>query len=110
MPSSQVAPRLQTWPRRHRPGRDGLRVQSLSRPIPASRSAAGTDTCTFARFLETKHVDETIPAIEDVVNHVNAIYKCQAVYRIHADRASELVGHNVKSYFKPRGIIVTDTG
>ena len=63
----------------------------------------------FARFLESKHSSETIPAIEDIVNEVNCMFKCKAVFRIHADRAKELTGDRVKSYFRDKGVRVTDT-
>ena len=53
-------------------------------------------TLYFAIFLETNQSEDTIPAILDVVNEINAIYKVKAVYRIHADKAPELAGGTVK--------------
>ena len=63
----------------------------------------------FARFLETKHSSETIPAIEDIVNEVNCMFKCKAVFRIHADKAKELTGDRVKAHFRERGVRITET-
>ena len=62
-----------------------------------------------ARFLETKHVSETIPALRSIINEVNDLFKCKAVYRMHGDRASELTGEIVTDYFEERGIRVAET-
>ena len=39
----------------------------------------------FVELLETKSVEETVPATQRIVNRVNVIYQCPAVYMIHAD-------------------------
>ena len=63
----------------------------------------------FARVLETKNVSETIPALRSIINEVNDLFKCKAVYRMHGDRASELTGEAVTEYFEERGVRVTET-
>ena len=63
----------------------------------------------FARFLETRNVSERIPALRSIINEVNDLFKCKAVYRMHGDRASELTGEAVTEYFEERGIRVTET-
>ena len=63
----------------------------------------------FARFLESKHVRETLPAIQSMVTEIDSHFKTKAVYRIHADRAKELTGDTVKEWFSDRGIRVTET-
>ena len=63
----------------------------------------------FARCLETKHSEETIPAISDMANEINSLFKRKSVFRIHADRAPELAGERVKAYFRERGVWCTET-
>ena len=50
----------------------------------------------YARPLESKHSDETIAALQDIVNDIQCRYKSKVIFRMHSDRASELCGDKVK--------------
>ena len=64
---------------------------------------------SFTRFLETKSVKETLPAMQSIINEIHCHFKCKAVFRIHADRAKELTGEEIDDHFCRQGIRVTET-
>ena len=78
-------------------------------PCADSAAPASEKNLYFARFPEGKSMQETGPALEDIVNEVNNLYKCKAVWRIHSDRAGELASPSVKAYFRQKGVRVTST-
>ena len=63
----------------------------------------------YVRALETKQTDETLGALQDIVNEVNCRYKTRVIFRLHSDRAHELCGERVRDHFRPQGIRVTST-
>ena len=69
----------------------------------------GAQTIYFVELLPTKIVDETGPAITRMVNRIENLHRCKAVYRVHADRAQELTGSRIRQALEGRGIAVTST-
>ena len=59
--------------------------------------------------LGTKQTAETVNALQGIINDINAKYKCKVIWRLHADRASELSGERIREHFRPQGIRVTST-
>ena len=60
-------------------------------------------------ILETRALADTIPVPQDMITEVSARYKCQAVRRVHGDRASELTGPNGDGFPSDRGVRATNT-
>ena len=48
-------------------------------------------------------------ALRKMINKIEYMHKCKAVYRVHADRAPELTGDRAKSYLENNGVMVTST-
>ena len=53
---------------------------------------------------------DTVPALTRKLNRIQSDHKIKAVYRIHADRAQELIGARMAEIFEGRGLMVTSTG
>ena len=64
-------------------------------------------TMYFVEMLPAKSDAPT--AVLRMVNRINNQHKCNAVYRIHADRAQELTGERAREAFEKQGITVTST-
>ena len=65
--------------------------------------------CTTAGPIGAKHLRETIPALNSIVNQMHAQFRRKAVLRIHGDKAGELTGEAVENFFEARGVRVTKT-
>ena len=61
----------------------------------------------FVELISAK--SEAPIAGERMVNRIQNQHKCKAVYRIHVDRAQELIGERARQTFENIGIIVTST-
>ena len=97
-------------------------VQEISKNRLAAADASGTIATEeppppvdeqgmlyFVRPLETKQTAETADALQDIINEINCMYKTKVIWRLHADRASELSGERIRDHFRPQGIRVTST-
>ena len=63
----------------------------------------------FVEVVPTKKTECVSPAILRIINRINNLHKCKAVYRLHADRARELTGEKARNVFEQIGVTVTAT-
>ena len=54
-------------------------------------------TLYFVEVVSSKETKNTSPAILRMINRINNLHKCKAVYRLHADRARELTGEAARN-------------
>ena len=66
-----------------------------------------SQTIYFVELLSAK--SEAAAATMRMVNRIENRHKCKAVYRVHADRASELTGERQKQFLENNGVMVTST-
>ena len=66
-----------------------------------------SQTIYFVELLSAK--SEAAVATIRMVNILENRHKCKAVYRVHADRATEMTGDRQKQYLENCGITVTST-
>ena len=60
-------------------------------------------------FVELLSAKSEAAATMRMVNRIENRNKCKAVYRVHADRATEMTGDRQKQYLENCGITVTST-
>ena len=87
-----------------------MRASGLEGPIPLEQCVdEDKRTVYLAEILSSKSSSETIPAIKRMIARVQRYHRCQCVYRLHSDRALELVGKQVIDAMAEAGIEVTST-
>ena len=64
----------------------------------------------FVEVIPTNlSTSDTYPALQRMINRIQNLHKCKAVYRLHADRAHELSGTRVRGLLESMGVAVTST-
>ena len=63
----------------------------------------------FVEVVPTKKTESVSPAVVRIINRINNLHKCKAVYRLHADRARELTGEKARDAIEQLGVTVTST-
>ena len=66
-------------------------------------------TLYYVEAIPAKGCEYVSAAVLRIINRINNIHKCKAVYRLHADRARELTGEKARDTFEALGISVTST-
>ena len=87
-----------------------MRCSGLEGPIPLEQCVdEDKRTVYLAEILSSKSSSETIPAIKRMIVRIQRYHRCQCVYRLHSDRALELVGKQVIDAMADYGVEVTST-
>ena len=66
-----------------------------------------SQTMYFVELMAEK--GEAPGALRKMINRIENMHKCKAVYRVHADRAKELVGDRHRNWLEECGVRVTST-
>ena len=66
-----------------------------------------SQTLYFVELLAEK--GDAPQALRQMINRIENLHKCKAVYRVHADRAKELTGDRHKKWLEDCGVMVTST-
>ena len=66
-------------------------------------------TLYYVEVIPSKETKDTSAAILRIINRIENLHKCKAVYRLHADRARELTSEKARDIFEKTGITVTST-
>ena len=69
----------------------------------------GGQTLYFVEVVPTRETRHVSPAVLRMINRINNLHKCKAVYRLHADRARELSGEKARDAIEQLGVTVTST-
>ena len=85
---------------RHKQGLEGpVPIETLTKP--------DSQTLYFVEMLAEK--SEAPTALREMINKIENMHKCKAVYRVHGDRAQELTGLRHRKYLEQQGVMVTST-
>ena len=80
----------------------------LEGPVQLETTARpNSQTIYFVELLSAK--SEAVAGIIRMVNIIENRHKCKAVYRVHADRATEMTGERQKQFLENNGVTVTST-
>ena len=83
-------------------------VQGLEGPVVMEQlTKPGSQTLYFVEILAEK--SEAPTAILKMINRIENMHKCKAVYRVHTDRALELTAPRPRAFLENNGIMVTST-
>ena len=83
-------------------------VQGLEGPVLMEQFVKpGSQTIYFVEVLPEK-IDAPA-ALRMMINRIENMHKCKAVYRLHADRAQELTGLRPRRMLEELGVMVTTT-
>ena len=66
-----------------------------------------SQTLYFVEIMAEK--SDAPGALQKMINRIENMHKCKAVYRVHADRAQELTGPRHRMSLEAKGIMVTST-
>merc|ERR1711867_366475 len=82
--------------------------QGLEGPVDMEQlTKPGSKTLYFVEVLAER--SEAPSAVLRIVNRIENMHKCKAVYRVHTDRALELVAPRPKNFLENNGVMVTST-
>ena len=83
-------------------------VQGLEGPVVMEQlTKPGSQTLYFVEIMAEK--SDAPVALQKMINRIENMHKCEAVYRVHADRAQELTGPRHRMSLEAKGIMVTST-
>ena len=83
-------------------------AQGLEGPVLMEQFVKpGSQTIYFVEVLPEK-IDAPA-ALRKMINRIENMHKCKAVYRVHADRAQELTGLRPRRMLEELGVMVTTT-
>ena len=66
-----------------------------------------SQTLYFVEMIAEKSDAPT--ALRKMINRIENMHKCKAVYRVHADRGQELTGVRHRKFLEELGVMVTTT-
>ena len=83
-------------------------VQGLEGPVVMEQfTKPGSQTLYFVEIMAEK--SDAPGALQRMINRIENMHKCKAVYRVHADRAPELTGPRHRMSLEAKGVMVTST-